>query len=404
MRFIGSAEAKIDAKGRAFLPASFRRVLQASGEAGLVMSKDIFQPCLSLYPESVWNERLDTLHARLNPWSKTDQQLLRQYISDVEQVVLDTSGRLLIPKRYMKLAGISGQQIKFIGMDSYIEIWAEAEDEKLRVSAEEFAKAIEENQETYDQYVKDAMQLGLRYPDATNKALSMLLHKEVRTPNDLLGLAYVKEIIHHHYQITPHVIKRTNDYHETQLEAISSATALRKALLKNEDVQAYLPEYVAYQNDHFFSLDEFFEELKYAVLFHHDLSRLHLVEEGLDHRLVKTITQVNSMHDLVEAMSSKRYTKVRIQRMLCHILLNNTKEDVKAAMQIDYIRLLAFNDHGRELIKIRKDQTDFHILTSINQYDHPALAIEKKASLLLSLKDETVYKKEYRSIPYLKKS
>ena len=45
MRFIGSAEAKIDAKGRAFLPASFRRVLQASGEAGLVMSKDIFQPC-----------------------------------------------------------------------------------------------------------------------------------------------------------------------------------------------------------------------------------------------------------------------------------------------------------------------------------------------------------------------
>ena len=44
----------------------------------------------------------------------------------------------------MKLAGISGQQIKFIGMDSYIEIWAEAEDEKLRVSAEEFAKAIEE--------------------------------------------------------------------------------------------------------------------------------------------------------------------------------------------------------------------------------------------------------------------
>lgn len=144
MRFIGSAEAKIDAKGRAFLPASFRRVLQASGEAGLVMSKDIFQPCLSLYPESVWNERLDALHARLNPWSKNDQQLLRQYISDVEQVVLDTSGRLLIPKRYMKLAGISGQQIKFIGMDSYIEIWAEAEDEKLRVSAEEFAKAIEE--------------------------------------------------------------------------------------------------------------------------------------------------------------------------------------------------------------------------------------------------------------------
>jgi predicted nucleotidyltransferase len=268
----------------------------------------------------------------------------------------------------------------------------------------DIASAIENNQETYDAYVKEAMNQGLRYPDACNKALSLLLHKEVRTPNDLLGLSYVKEIVHHHYPITPHVIKRTNDYHETKLEAISSATALRKALLKGEDVSIYLPDFQDYQNDHFFSLNEFFEELKYAVLFHHDLSSLHLVEEGLDHRLLKTIPTVSNMTELVEAMSSKRYTKVRIQRMLCHILLNNTKVEIKEAMNIDYIRLLAFNDKGRELIKRRKDKTDFAILTSINQFQHPALEIEKKASRLLSLKDETIYKKEYRSIPYLKKS
>ena len=56
MRFLGNIEAKLDAKGRVFLPAAFRKVLQGAGEQGLVMRKDVFQPCLVLYPESVWGE------------------------------------------------------------------------------------------------------------------------------------------------------------------------------------------------------------------------------------------------------------------------------------------------------------------------------------------------------------
>ena len=48
MRFLGNIEAKTDAKGRAFLPAVFRKVLQASGEENLVLRKDVFQKCLVL--------------------------------------------------------------------------------------------------------------------------------------------------------------------------------------------------------------------------------------------------------------------------------------------------------------------------------------------------------------------
>lgn len=264
----------------------------------------------------------------------------------------------------------------------------------------DIAKTIETYPDLYNGYVKDAMKTGLRYPDACNQALSLLMHKEVRTPNDLLGLAYVKEIVHHHYQITPHVIKRTNDYHETSLSQIASATALRKALKEDKDVSSYLPGYDSYQDAHFFDLNDFFMPLKYAILFQKDLSSMHLVEEGIEHLVVKAAMQATSVDELVNLCSSKRYTRVRIQRMLTHILLNNTKEEVKAAMAIDYIRLLAFNDRGRKLIKMRKGQTDFKLITSINAYDHPALAIERKAALLLSLVDATQKEKEYRSIPY----
>ena len=47
MRFLGNIEAKTDAKGRAFLPSVFRKVLQASGEENLVLRRDVFQPCLT---------------------------------------------------------------------------------------------------------------------------------------------------------------------------------------------------------------------------------------------------------------------------------------------------------------------------------------------------------------------
>lgn len=52
----------------------------------------------------------------------------------------------------------------------------------------EIAYAIKNHPNEYDQYVKAAMKKGLRYPDACNQALSLLLNKSIKTPNDLLGL------------------------------------------------------------------------------------------------------------------------------------------------------------------------------------------------------------------------
>ena len=78
MRFLGNIEAKIDAKGRVFLPATFRKVLQAGGEENLVLRKDVFQPCLVLYPESIWNEQMDELRSRLNRWNRAHLQTVRE--------------------------------------------------------------------------------------------------------------------------------------------------------------------------------------------------------------------------------------------------------------------------------------------------------------------------------------
>ncbi len=142
MRFLGNIEAKTDTKGRAFLPATFRKILQAAGEERLVMRKDIHQPCLVLYPESVWNEQMDALRQRLNRWNKQHQQVFRQYVSEVEVLTLDGNGRFLISKRYQKLAAIE-QDIKFIGMGDTIEIWSKQLIDQSQMQPEEFGLTIE---------------------------------------------------------------------------------------------------------------------------------------------------------------------------------------------------------------------------------------------------------------------
>ena len=142
MRFLGNIEAKTDAKGRAFLPSVFRKVLQASGEDCLVLRRDVFQKCLVLYPESVWNERLDMLKAQLRPWKQAHQQMFRQFVSEAEVVTLDGNGRFLISKRLQKIAEID-QDIQFIGMDNTIEIWSPKNLEQTLKNDEDFGKEFE---------------------------------------------------------------------------------------------------------------------------------------------------------------------------------------------------------------------------------------------------------------------
>ena len=142
MRFLGNSNAKTDTKGRVFLPAIFRKQLQAAAEECLIMRKDTYQDCLVLYPESSWNEQMNELRNRLNRWDSKHQMVFRQFVSDVEIITLDSNGRFLIPKRYLKLAKID-QEVRFIGMDDTIEIWSKETADTPFMDAELFGKELE---------------------------------------------------------------------------------------------------------------------------------------------------------------------------------------------------------------------------------------------------------------------
>lgn len=89
IQFLGNIEAKADAKGRVFIPATFRKQLQAASEERLVLRKDVYQDCLVLYPESVWFATQNQLRCRLNKWNAKQQMIFRQFVSDAEVMTPD---------------------------------------------------------------------------------------------------------------------------------------------------------------------------------------------------------------------------------------------------------------------------------------------------------------------------
>lgn len=141
MRFLGNIEAKTDAKGRAFLPAQFRKVLAASGEESLVLRQDVFESLLVLYPGSVWAGLMDDMRSRLSRWDRQQQMAYRTFVSSVVEVTVDGSGRILIPRSFLEDAGIR-QNIRFVGMGDTIEIWP-GDDGQPTMSKDEFGSVLQ---------------------------------------------------------------------------------------------------------------------------------------------------------------------------------------------------------------------------------------------------------------------
>lgn len=143
IQFLGNIEAKADAKGRVFIPAGFRKQLQAASEERLVLRKDVFQNCLVLYPESVWFKTQDRIRRRLNLWNAKHQEVFRQFVSEAEIMVPDGNGRILLSKRYLQMARIQSE-VRFIGMDNTIEIWSKELAEQPFMDPEEFSAALQD--------------------------------------------------------------------------------------------------------------------------------------------------------------------------------------------------------------------------------------------------------------------
>ena len=122
--FRGINSATLDGKGRMALPARVREHLVEVSGGQLVVTIDIKDRCLMLYPLPFWQEVQSKLEglANMNPRSRTLQRLLMGHATDLEP---DASGRVLLPQKLRDYAGLD-KKLVLVGQGNKVEIWSEA--------------------------------------------------------------------------------------------------------------------------------------------------------------------------------------------------------------------------------------------------------------------------------------
>ena len=248
----------------------------------------------------------------------------------------------------------------------------------------EAAKKILDNSKN----IKENLNKGLSYPASLNVNIS--------SPNDILGISYVKAIIKNNYKIEPITIKRTNDYHDLKsTDNIISASNIRKKHKEKLSVD----KYTSYQ--HLIKkVDEdlLFKLLQYKINTEHNLDKYLTVDEGIEYRLLKYINKAKDLDEFITLVKTKRYTFNRIKRMLIHILIGLTKED-KDNTNIDYIKLLGFNKKGQKYLSKEKDI----LITSKIPDSFISRKYELKASIIYDLlTNQNTYEFELENKPIKK--
>ena len=142
-QFLDNIEAKVDIKGRIFVPAVYRKSLESESEGALYMKIDVIRKCAKLYPKSVWDKMDLELKATLNFWNNEELQIYRQFTSQVERIELDAAGRALIQRRHLDRLEIEGDAL-FVGVGFYFEIWGKDNYIRSLYNDDDFDKKLEQ--------------------------------------------------------------------------------------------------------------------------------------------------------------------------------------------------------------------------------------------------------------------
>ena len=341
--------------------------------------------------------------------------------------------------------------LKALGICDFISFGSESGDlESLSLIAERLA----DNKEEIDRLISENKDMGLSFPTARELAYENIFGDASRasskdavddadkdanqdankgrnavdaviptTSNDILAIEYLKQISDS--GIKPIPIKRIGASYNEELNSkqqFQSATAIRKALEKGEDVSPYVPADVLLKLNQAMALgrcgrpaeDRLFDLIRYAIISStaEQIDECPSGGEGLGNRIKEAVVKSDNLQDLLLASKSKRYTYTRLSRLSLQILLGMDRRMYEYET-IPYIRILAVSENGRELLSIikKKELNTAPLLTNINKNCNE-LSSYGKSVLDLDIKAVDIYnmicardlykESDYCKRPYIK--
>lgn len=255
--------------------------------------------------------------------------------------------------------------------------------------------------------LKANLSAGNSFPKARQLALSEVYGKDLadicETPNNILGIEYIKAVKKLGLSIRPLTIKRIEaGYHDTTLatndeipQNIASATAIRNGITQHiNNLSDYMPKSITNAfdeligkttpilSDHFSAILNYkISEIMYRchnnkAEFCKELCRYIDVTKDLANRLFALHSDGMTFTEYAEGLKNKQYTLTRINRMLMHIILELTVDlkDKYETENIPYIRVLGMDNKGREYLNSIKKHIDIPMVIKVA--DHKDVLLE----------------------------
>ncbi len=301
------------------------------------------------------------------------------------------------------------------------------------------AEVLNSEPESYRQHLRFKLEQGNSYPKSREYALINYLKESntldsstiidiVSNPNNILSIEYLKSLKKIGSDIRPFTLKRINsNYHDKELSgAISSATAIRQQLFSSdvlENIKHAVPSSTYKHLESFYNENKGFNSLNnFSVILLYllrnstpeELRKILDVNEGLDNRIIDCSSKNSSIDEILDCISTKRYTMTRLRRILIHLLLNLNESTIKSLHTYgpQYIRVLGFNAKGIEILKQAKKTSQLPIITKFADYTklnnsilNQMIELDKKATDIYALglnKDKMKMNLDYIISPYMK--
>lgn len=286
-----------------------------------------------------------------------------------------------------------------LGIVDYLSFGAETSDISI---LNNIANILCSEHEEYKNLLSIELEKGLSFPKARENALLDYIKntddnvpenriidfekysKVLSSPNNILGIEYLKALKKYKSSIKPVCISRfKSEYNSSSFsENIASATAIRE-LIKNKNfdtiknvipLESYsilmdcinsgcvAPDLNCFEKEIIFTLRKMSIE---------EIFNLPDVSEGLEFSIKKAVNSCNNINNFLDIVKSKRYTVTRLQRILLYALLGISKEDIQLSKKVEkpYVRVLGFNDNGKKLVsEIATKNPELKLITSVKKF------------------------------------
>lgn len=254
----------------------------------------------------------------------------------------------------------------------------------------EIAQILADEPIEYQTALKQALKEGASFPAARQEALNIYSDKYseiLASPNNILGIEYLKALAKIHSKMEPFTIKRIGaGYHDMDIDGqFSSATAIRSDIYQLADVnssseslplthiQTQVPSSCHelmkknYQTRYPVKADDFSLLLKAKLLSETAGSLSHYLDMSpeLANRILRLRNDYLSFEQFCDLLKTKELTRSRISRSFIHVLLGITNDWLTAMKApAPYARILGFRKDHADLLGILKRTSDIPLITS----------------------------------------